>query len=185
MIKVERKEILDVDSYAAARATIRATVMEAKRRRRVHVGRYLTFLFENAATVRYQIQEMIRAERVVREVDIRHEIATYNAILGAPGELSCCLLIEIDDPLERARRLREWRTLTAHVYLRCAGGATVRPRADPDQSDGDRISAVQYLKFCLDDWRPVAVGCDFPGLHAETPLTEEQREALDEDLAQA
>src|SRR5580765_7902885 len=178
MHKVERKEILDYGSYDAARAAVRAAVMEVKRRRRVHVGRNLTFLFENTTTIRYQIQEMIRAERLQREADIQHELSTYNAILGGRGQLGCCLLIEIDDPLERARRLREWRELPAHVYVRCEGGATVRPTADPRQRDGERISAVQYLKFCVDDWRPVAIGCDLPGLIAETQLSEEQREAL-------
>jgi hypothetical protein len=185
MRKVERREILPTDSYLASRAAIRAAVMEVKRRRRIHVGGVLTFLFENATTIQYQVQEMIRAERVVRETDIEHELATYNALLGGMGELGCCLLIELDDPIERARRLRDWRALPAHVYLRCESGATVRPHIDPSQNDGERISAVQYLKFCIDDWRPIAVGCDLPGLVAETKLTDEQRNALWEDLGRS
>jgi hypothetical protein len=185
MDKVERTQILEFDAYMAARATIRASVMEAKRRRRIHVGEYLTFLFENTATIRYQIQEMIRAERLLKEAEIQHELATYNAVLGDSGELGCCLLIEIDDPIERARRLRQWRELPSHVYLRCEGGATVRPHVEPGQADDEKISAVQYLKFCIDDWRPVAVGCDLPGLVGETVLNDEQRAALNEDLGHA
>jgi hypothetical protein len=180
--KVRRSEILAPDTYLASLPEIRAAVMDVKRRRRVHVGGVLTFLFENATTIQYQVQEMIRAERIVREPDIAHELATYNAVLGGRGELGCCLLIEIDDALERARRLREWRALPAQVYIRCEGGAKVWPRVDPSQADGDRISAVQYLKFRLDDWRPLAVGCDLPGLTSETPLTYEQRDALRADL---
>jgi hypothetical protein len=66
--------------------------------------------------------------------------------------------------------------------MRCEDGATVRPTVDPDQIDEHRISAVQYLKFHLDDRRPVAVGCDLPGMLAETTLDREQRDALDADL---
>ena len=108
--------------------------------------------------------------------------ATYNALLGGPGQLGCCLLIEIDDPVVRDTRLREWRALPAYVYIRCEGGATVRPTVDPAQVDEHRISAVQYLKFHLDDWRPISVGCDLPGLIAETTLNREQRDALNDDL---
>jgi len=79
-------------------------------------------------------------------------------------------------------RLREWRALPAYVYMRCEGGATVRPTVDPAQIDEHRISAVQYLKFHLDDWRPIALGCDLPGLIAETTLVREQRDALNDDL---
>jgi hypothetical protein len=68
------------------------------------------------------------------------------------------------------------------VYMRCEGGATVRPTVDPAQIDERRISAVQYLKFHLDDWRPISLGCDLPGLIAETTLTREQRDALNDDL---
>jgi hypothetical protein len=66
--------------------------------------------------------------------------------------------------------------------MRCEGGATVRPTVDPAQIDERRISAVQYLKFHLDDWRPIAIGCDLPGLIAETTLNREQRDALNDDL---
>lgn len=182
MRAVQRSQILEAPHYERTRAFSRASVMEIKRKRRIHVGPCLTFLFENTTTVWYQVQEMIRAERIEREDDILHELATYNALLGAMGQLGCCLLIEIDDPDLRDRRLREWRALPAYVYMRCEGGATVRPTVDPDQIDENRISAVQYLKFHVDDWRPVAIGCDLPGLIAETTLTREQREALNDDL---
>src|SRR4029079_10160246 len=66
--------------------------------------------------------------------------------------------------------------------MRGGGGAPVRPTVDPAQIDQHRISAVQYLKFHLDDWRPIALGCDPPGLIAETTLPREQRDALTDDL---
>jgi hypothetical protein len=182
MRSVLRSQILDRARYERSRSFSQSAVMEIKRRRRIHVGSCLTFLFENTTTIWYQIQEMLRVERIDRESDIQHELATYNALLGGVGQLGCCLLIEIDDPVMRDRRLREWRALPAYVYMRCEGGATVRPTVDPDQITERRISAVQYLKFHLDDWRPLSVGCDLPGLIAETKLTREQRDALNDDL---
>ena len=102
--------------------------MKAKGERRVHVGRYLTFLFENRDTIRYQVQEMMRAERMVREADIPHEIETYNELLGAGGDLGCTLLIEIDDPAERAEKLGRWLGLPQRLYAKLEDG-TKRPRA--------------------------------------------------------
>ena len=182
MRPVQRSQVLATARYEQTRPISQAAVLEIKRRRRVHVGPCLTFLFENTTTIWYQIQEMIRAERIERERDIEHELATYNALLGGTGQLGCCLLIELDDPVVRDKRLREWRALPAYVYIRCEGGATVRPTVDPTQIDEHRISAVQYLKFHLDDWRPISVGCDLPGLIAETTLNREQRDALNDDL---
>jgi hypothetical protein len=182
MRPVDRSQILDSAQYEKTRGFSKAAVMEIKRRRRIHVGPCLTFLFENTTTIWYQIQEMLRAERIETEDVIRHELATYNALLGDRGQLGCCLLIEIEDPILRDRRLREWRALPAYLYMRCEGGATVRPTVDPSQIDADRISAVQYLKFHLDDWRPLSLGCDLPGLIAETMLNREQRDALNDDL---
>jgi hypothetical protein len=182
MRKVQRSEIIDYQTYNDAREQARRTILEVKRPRRVHVGSCLTFLFENVDTVRYQIQEMMRAERIVRDADIQHEIDTYNAILGGEGELGCCLLVEIDDREEREQRLRQWRELPRRVYLRCDDGTQVRPTFDPAQADDEKISAVQYLKFPVGARRPLALGCDLPDLTAETLLSEEQRAALLADL---
>ncbi len=182
MRRVQRSEIVDYETYEEWRAEFRRQVMAAKALRRIHVGPCLTFLFENALTMRYQVQEMIRAERIVRERDILHELETYNALLGGPGELPCTLLIEIDDPALRDVRLREWYALPEHVYARLEGGATVRPTFDPAQRGAGRLSSVQYLRFPVGDRVPVAVGVDLPGLEAETALTEAQRAALAEDL---
>jgi len=183
MRPVQRSQILDNTHYERTRGFSKAAVMEIKRRRRVHVGPYLTFLFENTTTIWYQIQEMLRAERIESEAEIQHELATYNALLGGPGQLGCCLLIEIDDPVLRDRRLREWRGLPGHVYMRCEGGATMRPIVDPAQRDEHRISAVQYLTFDLDHRRPISLGCDLPGLLVDTTLNREQRDALNDDLS--
>jgi hypothetical protein len=173
---------MDPATYEVSRGEIRAAILEVKRRRRVHAGP-LTFLFENTATVRYQIQEMVRAERMTRDEDVRHELETYNELLGAPGELGVSLLIELPDPAERDVKLREWLGLPAHLYLRLEDGTLVRPRYDARQVGTDRLSSVQYLAFDVGGKVPVAAGSDLPALRVEAPLTQEQREAIAADLA--
>ncbi len=182
MKRVERSEIVDYQTYEDIRPGFRADVMALKGPRRIHVGEHFTFLFENATTVRYQVQEMMRAERIVRERDIRHELDTYNALLGADGELGCTLLVEIDDPDTRAARLGEWYDLPEHVYARLEEGTRVRPTFDEAQRGDGRLSSVQYLKFAVGDRVPVALGMDLPGFETETELTADQRRALAEDL---
>ena len=182
MRPVERREIVDFATDEDGREALRARVLEAKRVRRVHVGDVLTFLFENPLTVRYQVQEMMRVERIVREADIQHELDTYNELLGGPGELGCTLLIEIDDAAERARRLRDWYGLPEHLYVLLPDGTRVRPQVDQRQRDDERISSVHYLRFDVRGQAPVAVGCDLPAFTAETRLDGEQRAALATDL---
>ncbi len=183
MRPVRRDELLDLAAYERSRGEIRAAVMEAKDKRRVHVAGVLTFLFENAATMRYQVQEMIRAERITKEPEILHELETYNELLGRKGELGCSLLIEIPDAAERDRKLREWVELPARLYVKLEDGTKVRARFDPRQVGTDRLSSVQYLKFDVGGRTPVAVGSDLPALAGETALAPEQREALAADLA--
>ncbi len=183
MRPVQRAEIVDYETYSEGREAFRARVLAVKRPRRVHLGESLTLLFENTLTIRYQIQEMLRAERIVREADIRHEIETYNEILGGPGELGVTLLIEIDDRETRAAKLREWWTLPEHLYLQLGDGTTVRARFDPRQRGEGQISSVQYLRFDVGGRVPVTAGVDLPGTECAVRLTDEQRRALGEDLA--
>ncbi len=181
-MKIALAEILRLEDYDAQRPAIRARVMEEKRRRRIHVGP-LTFLFENADTVRYQVQEMVRAERLYREAEIQHEVDTYNELLGGTGELGCSLLIELTDPAERDVKLRAWRALPERLYAKLPDGGRVRARFDGRQVGDDRLSSVQYLRFPVGAEAPVALGCDLPQLTLEVPLAPEQRAALAADLA--
>ena len=185
MKTVARDEILDLETYEERRAELRAAAMRAKDARRVHVGAHLTFLFENHETIRYQVQEMTRAERMVKEAEIHHEIQTYNELLGQGGELGCTLLIEIDDPALRARKLGEWLALPRRLYAKLEDGTKARARFDERQVGDTRLSSVQYLKFAVGGRVPVAVGCDHddPEARGETALTPAQREALARDLA--
>jgi uncharacterized protein DUF3501 len=179
--KVQRSDILSLQEYDARRDEIRRSAMDAKARRRVHVGP-LTFLFENPETVRYQVLEMARAERLYRDAEVQHELDTYNELLGEAGELGCSLLIELPDPADRDAKLRAWRELPAHLYAKLADGSRVRAVYDARQVGEDRLSSVQYLKFPVGPAAPVAIGSDLPALTLETALAPEQRAALDDDL---
>jgi hypothetical protein len=179
---VERNEIIDYVTYEEQRDAIRDEVMAAKSLRRVHIGEYLTLLFENHLTMRYQIQEMVRVERMVKEADIQHEIDTYNEVLGGDGEFGCVLLIEINDPAIRNVKLKEWWALPEKMYLLLEDGTRVRARFDERQRGDDQVSSVQYMKFDTGGRVPIAVGVDLPTLQAETTLTDEQRDSLRVDL---
>jgi hypothetical protein len=179
---VNRSEIVDYQTYEESRERFRKDVMAVKAKRRIHVGEYLTFLFENVLTIRYQVQEMMRAERIVRESDILHELETYNSLLGEEGDIGCTLLIEIDDPDQRAVLLRQWLRLPEHVYAVLEDGSKVRASFDEAQRGTDRISSVQYLKFPVGGRAPVAIGVDLKGIEEESRLDEDQRNALRADL---
>src|SRR5438034_6533108 len=92
---LETSEILNLVEYERVRETRRREIIELKKRRRVSVGRYLTFVFENRETVWFQVQEMVRAERIVDDAKIAEEVEVYNALLPVPGELAATMLMEI------------------------------------------------------------------------------------------
>lgn len=184
MRPVQRTELLDYLTYTDQRPQLRPAILAAKSVRRGQVGEHLTFLFENHDTIWYQIQEMMRVERIVRERDIEHERSTYNELLGGSGELGVCLLISVLDPDERQVRLREWKDLLPTLYLELADGQRIRATWDERQIDPERLSSVQYIKFDVGGQVPVAVGSDHtdPALGCRTVLTDTVREALAADL---
>lgn len=183
MKKVERSEILDYVTYEEQRAEIRANAMKAKDLRRIHVGENLTFLFENTETVRYQILEMVRAEKMVKESDILHEIKTYNELIGNAGEICATLLIEIADANERAEKLTKWVGLPEKLYLKLADETKTYAQVDERQNEDEKISSVQFLKFNCKGKMPIAIGCEHEAYQVEINLTETQKESLTSDLS--
>jgi len=183
MALVSRKDILDFATYGEQRGPIRASAMAAKALRRVHLGEHLTFLFENAETIRYQVLEMVRVEQMVRETDIQHELDTYNGVLGGPGELGCTLLIEIPEERDREVLLRRWRDLPGHIHMAFTDGKRAAARFDASQMSEDKLSSVQFLKFPVGGRIPAALVCDLPGLEGEVKLEAAVRQALLGDLA--
>ena len=182
MKHVSRKEILDYVTYEDQRSEIREKIMKIKKLRRINVGGILSFLFENIDTVRYQIQEMIRVERIVKEADIHHEIKTYNELLGKSGELGCTLLIEIDDPTERDEKLTQWLDLPKYLYIKLDDRTRIMATFDKRQIGDGRLSSVQYLTFNTEGKIPLAIGSDYPFFKMETFLTPKQKKALSDDL---
>ncbi|MDH4282125.1 MAG: DUF3501 family protein [Myxococcales bacterium] len=182
MKPVTRSEILDYVTYSERRDAIRAVALRAKSIRRILVGEHFTFLFENDETVRYQVQEMIRVERIVKEDDIEHELATYNELIHPKGTIGCTLLIGIENEAERDAKLRAWRGLNDHIYAKMPDGSSARPTWDERQVGEGRLSSVQYLAFALGTEAPAAIGIGMPGIEAETALSDTQRGALRADL---
>ena len=184
MRRVQRSEILDFVTYGEQRDAIRASAMAEKERRRVHLGEHLTFHFENPATVRYQVLEMVRAEQMVKESDIQHELDTYNALMGEEGELGCTLLIEIPNEKERPELLRRWRDLPRAILMTFADGSEARAIVDEDQFNEEKASSVQFLRFPVDGRAPKGLRVDHPDYQASADFREETLQALRADLAQ-
>ena len=184
MKRIDRSDILDYVTYSERRDQLRASALQAKSERRILVGEYFTFLFENQETVRYQVQEMMRVERIVKEADVQHEIDTYNELIHDTGTIGCTLLIGIDDEAERDEKLQAWLGLNDHIYAAMPDGTRIKPTWDPRQVGDARLSSVQYLAFALGSQPPRAIGIDLEGAQAETELSESQREALQADLTE-
>lgn len=186
MPEVTRQEILDYVTYSEKRTEIRPKIIAEKDKRRIHVGEYLTFLFENHDTIWYQIQEMMRAEQMVKEADIKHEIDTYNEIVTANGSLGCSLLIEIDDVNIRQQKLSQWLKLPEKIFLVLESGEKVPAIYDKRQIGSDRLSSVQYLRFDVKGKKPIAIAIDMPDFKDDFPatvnLSPDQQKALESDL---
>jgi len=189
MKPIDVAEIRNIADYELERPALRPRLIALKDRRRVRVGGHLTFLFENRETVRYQVQEMMRIERITELDAIRREVDTYNELIPGPGELSASLLIEYESPEERDVRLRELVGLEEHVWIAVADTAPARARFDTRQISTARVSAVQYLKFPLSPeqrarWSSGArIVVDHPCLKVEQPFTAAQLAELGADFA--
>ncbi|MFW5925873.1 MAG: DUF3501 family protein [Myxococcota bacterium] len=190
MKKVQRSEVLDIGAYEEIRPRFRQRIIEAKQNRRVAVGDHMTFIFENHDTVLFQIQEMIRTERITKESGIEHEIETYNDLVPGDGELFATLMIEYE-PEGRREKLDALRGLKDHVFLvvgdrRVQGQFEVLPGEEVD-----RVPSINYVRFAAgrdaaallrDGGRPAALEVDHPSYTARTDLAPPVRRELAEDL---
>jgi len=152
MKKIESSEIKDIAQYEKIRGEVRRHIIELKKRRRVGVGPQVTFVFENRETVLFQIQEMMRAERIVHEEAIQHEIDTYNQLLPEPSELAATMLIELQEPGRiREEIIKFHGANTGEVTYLQIGEDRLPGIFAAGQSDDRRISAVQYVRFRFSD----------------------------------
>jgi hypothetical protein len=194
------EDIEDLRSYERGREDYRRSVIALKKRRRVAVGPFVTLLFENRETVRFQVQEMARAEKMLSDEQVQGELDIYNALLPSPGELSATLFIELTDEAS----LREWlpklvgveRSVELRIGVATSGNAedtvarAVTEAAHDEALTRDTMTAsVHYIRFPvtarqLEDFAdgPVAVVITHPDYRYETVLGEETRRELLTDL---
>ena len=194
MKKIEPSDVKNLHEYELIRDDWRKTVIETKARRRILLGPKMSLVFENRLTVLNQIQEMCRAERIVKPDAVQQEIDVYNELLPGDREVAATLLIEITDEQRIQPELDGLIGLTTgrHVYLE-AGGRKVWAQFLEGQAREDRIAAVQYLRFPVGSEPaaaaalasgsgPVVLGVDHPAYHAAVELGEATRRGLARDL---
>jgi hypothetical protein len=189
--KLTPADLLDLVAYEKARREFLARTIALKQARRIAVGNELTFIFENRDTVRFQVQEMLRAERVVEDEAIQYELNVYNELIPGAHELSATLMIEITESERIRPTLDRLAGIDEHVFLD-VGDHTVLAQFDERQFEEERISAVQYVRFPLgaelserfcNSAVPAALRVAHPAYQAETPLTGASRASLAADLA--
>jgi hypothetical protein len=188
--------LLSLEAYAKQRDAFRAKVMEHKKRRRVHLGSHVTLQFEDELTIRYQVQEMLRIERIFEEEGIRHELDAYNPLVPDGANWKATMLIEYPDEAERRRMLGVLKGVERRVWVRVGPGAGEAGRVyaiadeDLERENEEKTSSVHFLRFELDAamraalrrGAPVEVGVDHPQYRATVKLSPEQRSALANDL---
>lgn len=192
MKKITMDEILPLADYERVRGLLRPLFIHEKERRRLPVGAHLTFIFENAQTMWYQVEEMIRTEKMTERAAIQHEIDTYNELIPAPGELVATLLIEYADAPEREAALRRLVGLERHLWL-TLGAKRIAASFDDRQMSTEKISAVQFVRFALEGVGgpdllelarkgDAAIVADHPSLAARGAISGLVASSLAEDL---
>ncbi len=151
MPHIKPESLMTLEAYAKARKEFRAKVIEHKKRRTVHLGEHVTLLFEDELTIRYQVQEMLRIERIFEEAGIEDELSAYNPLVPDGTNLKATMLIEYEDVNERARMLAKLKGLEDKIWLRIADHAPVYAIADEDieRENDEKTSSVHFLRFEL------------------------------------
>jgi len=193
MKKLELSDVKNIYEYEKVREEMCRRIIDLKRRRRVQVGKYLCFVFENRETALFQIQEMCRVERIVDEAKIREEVEVYNDLIPGENELSATLLIEIEDRAEIQPVLDRLMGIDAgeHVWIQVGKDYAIPAKFEPGHSDADRgkLSAVHFIRFAFP---PGAIEAfkkqdaylvvDHPGEKARTRIPDEVKTSLFDDF---
>ncbi len=186
-------DIADLRAYETERSGFRSRIIELKRLRRIPVGDFVTLLFENRETVRFQVQEMARAERMLRDDQIQIELDTYNALIPQPGELVATMFIELTSKTELERWLPRLVGIEESVLLE-GHGTAIRATVDPEHagqlSRSDITASVHYVKFLIPEsfradfssggW---SLALDHPEYQATTALSAEFCASIASDWA--
>ena len=192
MPKIARESLMTLEAYAKARNDFRARVIAHKKTRSVHLGGHVTLLFEDELTMRYQVQEMLRIERIFEQEGIDDELAAYNPLVPDGSNLKATMLIEYDDADERKTALAAMKGIEDDVWIGVDGHARVNAIADEDmeRENADKTSSVHFLRFeltpamiaALKGGAPMTVGVDHAYLRAEATLDAATRAALIADF---
>jgi hypothetical protein len=195
MQKLSPADLLSLEQYARERAAFRARMIEHRSRRRLTLGAHCTWSFEDRDTIRYQVQEMLRAERTFEPAGIAEELAAYNPLIPDGTNLKATLLIEYPDPAEREQRLQQLVGIEHRCWMQVAGLPRVTAVADEDleRSTDSKTAAVHFLRFeftaamraALQGGASMAAGIDLPAYPlCVDPVAVELRAALLQDFSQ-
>ncbi|KGI77001.1 DUF3501 family protein [Oleiagrimonas soli] len=192
MKPLTRDDLFTLETYAAKRSDFRARVIAHKKPRKVHLGEHLTLIFEDRLTIQYQIQEMLRVERIFEATGIEDELGAYNPLIPDGGNLKATMLIEYSDPEVRKRELAKLRNVEHDIALQVGDLPPVKAIADEDleRSNEEKTSAVHFMRFELDEamraaWKdgaPVFLSCTHDHYPVRVQLDAEQHAALGADL---
>ena len=191
---ISRDSLLTLEAYAKARQDFRAHVMAHKKNRKIHLGENVTLIFEDELTIRYQIQEMLRAERIFDEAGIQEELEAYDPLVPDGANWKATMMIEFPDPVERAARLRELIGIQDRVWVKVDAHDPVYAIADEDmdRQTGEKTSSVHFLRFelnsdmiaALRQNASLSMGIDHPAYDASSgPITGPVKDSLIGDLA--
>lgn len=193
MKKIERSELLPIAEYEPIRTRFRARIIDEKKHRRLALGPHISAVFENRDTAMFQIQEMLRTERITSESGIAHELETYNDLIPGRGELSVTVFVEIPERELRDRLLIELAGLEESIWLD-VGGERLPVRGKPAEGAiPGRTTAVHYFKVRVPEAAAAslrtgsadaALLVDHPQYQARTPLPRETQRKLAEDLSE-
>lgn len=193
MHKLTRDDLLSLEQYASQREQFRRDVMQHKRNRRLELGTNATLYFEDRLTMQYQVQEMLRIERIFEAEGIEEELGVYNPLIPDGSNWKATFMIEFTDADEREAMLRQLIGIENHVWMQVGNLDVIRPIADEDleRSDDEKTSAVHFLRFelsaeqvaALQDGAELAAGIDHGNCRVEIrPVAENVRESLIADL---
>jgi hypothetical protein len=193
MQKLSRDTLMTLEAYAKARKDFRARVIAHKKHRTVHLGEHVTLIFEDALTIQYQVQEMLRIEKIFEEQGIQDELDAYNPLIPDGRNLKATMMVEYEDVNERRAALALLKGIEDRTYVRVEGCPPVYAIADEDldRETEEKTSSVHFLRFELtkemvDALRygvALSIGVDHPHYAAALdPVPSEIRAALLRDL---
>lgn len=194
MTKIARNSLLSLEDYAKQRAEIRTEAMRLKRIRSVFIGPNMTLQFENEATIRYQVQEMLRIEKTFEEEGIMDELDAYNPLIPDGSNLKCTQMIEFPDEEERKVKLAELVNVENRTYIQIQGFDRVYAIADEDleRANSEKTSSVHFSRFefttdmvaAIKNGAAIAMGSDHPNYsYRVDEIDPETQGSLIEDFA--